>query len=650
MGLASVALVLVLALSCTPLRSEAAEFACADGRETISATLVNDDYCDCSDGSDEPGTSACSHVGGVVFFCRDEGHVSSAIPTSRVGDGLCDCCDGSDEASGVCANTCQDLGRELFEATAASQRALRAGLVRRREMVAQTRRAMADSSLAEADAAHHAEALNGLVARLTSRLALEQELETQERVIRARSLMVQIPLGPRRFVSASTSSAVGAKGVGDANPETAAADGAAGVEEKDEGGLLPAGDEVDAVGSEGEGAAARILLRRARVHVMFETAATKEAPAALVLQMQTRTLVKFLDSEPVPVSRSDGTTLDPQDLVAFTRIRRRWHGSGSLVSIVPNWFRFILWHVSPRKVRKWLSLIPPPPPPSGVKKPREDPISQADRTISQQVRDAISQIDGGESSRRVTFQEVKAQQEGRRSRKWRRKNGFMGPIFNGGRKGWTRAYNIIMDVVGLALSPVRIGWDVTAWCVYHLSRFVRWVTPAFIAAPVAAARGGVGGVLWTNAGQSLYNWWRIGSARRVFLRSWHTSDAYYNYYFPTLDTTWERPGARTLREAIGEAKSEQASWIERAATAKGALASSHDLGPDKIFLDMVGRCIETDKQGYHYSLCPFDKVTQTGTVLGRWEGWNGVEVEGRPMSKYLSMGFTEGTPCFGGQR
>jgi len=68
---------------------------CLDNSDMIPFDRVNDDYCDCQDGSDEPSTSACP---AQKFFCSKSSYsFPSVIPSSRVNDGVCDCCDGSDE-------------------------------------------------------------------------------------------------------------------------------------------------------------------------------------------------------------------------------------------------------------------------------------------------------------------------------------------------------------------------------------------------------------------------------------------------------------------------------------------------------------------------------------------------------------------------
>ena len=65
-------------------------YQCSDG----SFGVLNDDYCDCNNGEDEPLTSACSHLH-RMFQCHTD---SLQIYSSRVNDGVNDCPDGSDES------------------------------------------------------------------------------------------------------------------------------------------------------------------------------------------------------------------------------------------------------------------------------------------------------------------------------------------------------------------------------------------------------------------------------------------------------------------------------------------------------------------------------------------------------------------------
>ena len=85
-----------------------ASFAC-DGGKQLADDWVNDDYCDCTDGSDEPRTGACHD--GALLQCENKLHRPTQVIASRVNDGVCDCCDGSDEyATGVCSNDCVAAG------------------------------------------------------------------------------------------------------------------------------------------------------------------------------------------------------------------------------------------------------------------------------------------------------------------------------------------------------------------------------------------------------------------------------------------------------------------------------------------------------------------------------------------------------------
>ncbi|KAL7686871.1 putative mannose-6-phosphate receptor binding domain superfamily, glucosidase II beta subunit [Plasmopara halstedii] len=92
------------------------ELTCAmEGRvTTLPFDRVNDEFCDCDDGQDEPGTAACSYLSSAQFYCENNGLLSEKIHTSRVHDGICDCCDGSDEevaGKTLCPNSCMAVAR-----------------------------------------------------------------------------------------------------------------------------------------------------------------------------------------------------------------------------------------------------------------------------------------------------------------------------------------------------------------------------------------------------------------------------------------------------------------------------------------------------------------------------------------------------------
>lgn len=118
-------------------------FKCKDGIGNIPAQAINDDFCDCTDGSDEPGTGACAGHDRTLFHCANEGATPKLIYASHVDDGVCDCCDGTDEVglarkwSAIsCPNSCAEEGRRDAETRQAALTLHREGLVKKAELVA----------------------------------------------------------------------------------------------------------------------------------------------------------------------------------------------------------------------------------------------------------------------------------------------------------------------------------------------------------------------------------------------------------------------------------------------------------------------------------------------------------------------------------
>lgn len=142
-----------------------------DGDRELPSSKVNDDYCDCADGRDEPGTSACSEG---RFHCANRHHVATTLPSSLVGDGVCDCCDGSDEAHGVCVDSCAAIAQGLRDALVREAEIHEAGAVEARRMVTEAREARANE-------ARELEELRGKVTPIQARVeALAEQVKEAE--------------------------------------------------------------------------------------------------------------------------------------------------------------------------------------------------------------------------------------------------------------------------------------------------------------------------------------------------------------------------------------------------------------------------------------------------------------------------------------
>ncbi|GAB0136781.1 hypothetical protein EsDP_00005072 [Epichloe bromicola] len=189
------------------------EFTCiSDPSRKLSFDRVNDNTCDCPDGSDEPGTAACawidsrspdqplpgsgassSHAKLALpgFWCENKGHIGSYVPFLYVNDGMCDhdlCCDGTEEYSHVggvkCENRCAEIGKEYKRLASERRQKLERAAKQKNAMLteAQELRRKAEAKIAQLSS--EIEALDVKKADLQKKYAAAQ-LHDKGRVVKS---------------------------------------------------------------------------------------------------------------------------------------------------------------------------------------------------------------------------------------------------------------------------------------------------------------------------------------------------------------------------------------------------------------------------------------------------------------------------------
>ncbi|XP_009339210.2 glucosidase 2 subunit beta isoform X2 [Pyrus x bretschneideri] len=154
---------------------------CKDGSKKFSRAQLNDDFCDCPDGTDEPGTSACP---AGKFYCRNVGHAPFLIFSSRVNDGICDCCDGSDEYDGQvkCPNTCWEAGKVARDKLKKKISTYQEGVAIRKQEVEQAKIAMAKDEAELSKLQSEEKILKKLVDQLKEQKEQIEKTEEKERL------------------------------------------------------------------------------------------------------------------------------------------------------------------------------------------------------------------------------------------------------------------------------------------------------------------------------------------------------------------------------------------------------------------------------------------------------------------------------------
>uniref|UniRef100_A0A672H269 Glucosidase 2 subunit beta n=1 Tax=Salarias fasciatus TaxID=181472 RepID=A0A672H269_SALFA len=165
---------------------EGKPFTCLDGSRTIPFDRVNDDYCDCQDGSDEPGTAACPNGS---FHCTNAGFRPGFIPSSRINDGICDCCDATDEynSGAACQNTCRELGRKERESLQKMAEIAKEGFLLKQQLIHEAKTGIEEKQTKLAEVQSSKKDLETKVEALrTVKETMEQpEKEAKERHLKA---------------------------------------------------------------------------------------------------------------------------------------------------------------------------------------------------------------------------------------------------------------------------------------------------------------------------------------------------------------------------------------------------------------------------------------------------------------------------------
>ncbi|GER41218.1 glucosidase II beta subunit [Striga asiatica] len=154
---------------------------CKDGSKKFNKSQFNDDFCDCPDGSDEPGTSACPSG---KFYCKNAGHAPVILYSSRVNDGICDCCDGSDEydSKTKCPNTCWEAGKVAREKLMKKIATYQEGVTIRKKEMEQAKLAISKDEGELSKLEDKEKILKELVEKLKERKELIEKAEEKERL------------------------------------------------------------------------------------------------------------------------------------------------------------------------------------------------------------------------------------------------------------------------------------------------------------------------------------------------------------------------------------------------------------------------------------------------------------------------------------
>lgn len=666
----------------------------------IEQAWVNDDYCDCPGGSDEPETSACSHLIAsklTNFRCINTGHIAEDIPAARVGDGICDCCDGTDERSFLgpggnpCKDICIDVGREYRKQRAKDQLLLRQGLrvkqdTHKRVEILKLSRASELKQLRE-----DVEEIELILKLIEGRKFTEEAIEYKEQAWRARHMETLDDIAESKMEKAEIEAgSTGTKG--DAIIKNDMADAKRNKEEGRKGANSGAsnhnhktnvwlGPEPD------EGTKqmhARALADEQLTTEYRESSKTNPNRTRLprgqfgyrvdqvknttIALAPSRLLHGVLNSDIDPAmkaAREAATTKLKVNVgkVASTSASMKAKDGDGIDGEVRS-CSLLEFLASPASDSVTSMEILAAKTRGGSEKGLWGFWGISLMDISVGIGGIPPELrEGGEDS------EARKNRRKKRTRKEMRRYGFMGPIFNGGREGWARGYRYVLSGLGLIFSPLRLLWEITSLVLGFTSSVVRFLIPEVLAVPLRKRYARASKVVWMRVGVKARRLWRRYEGPWAWRAFWNAAPELYRYYFPQIDEKHVRPEAEALRLAQKLIQNEKSTLKRRILELEKKETAFY--GPKGVFTELGETCVSANVQGYNYKVCPFKEATQnSATSLGKWQGFGNFRDDDKVPAKgsvppdvpadsgkedislkpYLDWWFTEGTTCYQGPK
>ncbi|KAB1227720.1 Glucosidase 2 subunit beta [Morella rubra] len=162
---------------------------CKDGSKKFTKAQLNDDFCDCPDGTDEPGGISYVQpmkleVHDISLIALEIGLICDIVPEVVIAN----CCDGSDEYDGKvkCPNTCWEAGKVARDKLKKKITTYQEGIALRRQEIEQAKLSLAKDEAELSKLKNEEKILKGLVQQLRERKEEIEKAEEKERLLKER--------------------------------------------------------------------------------------------------------------------------------------------------------------------------------------------------------------------------------------------------------------------------------------------------------------------------------------------------------------------------------------------------------------------------------------------------------------------------------